>query len=148
MLIVSTQPRRWLTASAPALWPKGRFTRTPNADRALHAHHIAKPERCDAGAKTRVGPIAGVGEHYALRRAGGVRALNLVECDLWLGLKDDFLWNAGFLAARAIVGPRFGQIQSMRNRQAGRIIGDRKRHRDLAIVLLAQLAAILPPHAN
>jgi hypothetical protein len=47
-----------------------------------------------------------------------------------------------------ITGPALGQVEFKGNRQAGQVIGDRQRHSDLAVLLLAQLAAILAGHAN
>ena len=40
------------------------------------------------------------------------------------------------------------QIQTIGDRQAGVIVGDRQADRDLAVVLLAELATVLPRHAD
>ena len=40
------------------------------------------------------------------------------------------------------------QIQAISDRQAGMIIGGRQAHRHLAVVLFAELTAVLPGHAN
>src|SRR5262249_28645498 len=48
----------------------------------------------------------------------------------------------------AIARPLLRQIQPIGHRQARIVIGDRQRHRDLTIVLLAKLAAILSSHPD
>jgi hypothetical protein len=48
----------------------------------------------------------------------------------------------------AVLRPVLRQIQTVGHRQARAVIGKRQRHRDLAVILLAELAAILPCHAN
>ena len=40
------------------------------------------------------------------------------------------------------------QIQAIGDRQAGVIVGDRQADRNLAVVLLAELTAVLPRHAD
>jgi hypothetical protein len=49
---------------------------------------------------------------------------------------------------RRIVGPRLGQVELPGDRQAGVVVGDRQADRDLTIVLLAELPAILTRHAD
>jgi len=53
-----------------------------------------------------------------------------------------------FSAARGVFGPVLRQIKLIGDRQAGVMIGDRQRHRHLAIGLLAELSAILMVHAD
>lgn len=72
----------------------------------------------------------------------------LVERDPWLGLEPDGLGNAGLLAPLGILGPALGQVKPVRQRQTAGIVGNRERHCDLTILLLAQLPAILPGHAD
>jgi hypothetical protein len=48
-----------------------------------------------------------------------------------------------FAAPRGISGPGLRQIQLMGDRETGVVIGDRQRHRRLAVGLLAELSAIL-----
>ncbi len=53
------------------------------------------------------------------------------------------------LSRRVGIGrPVFRQIEPIGHWQAGGVVGQRQRHRHLAIVLLAELAAILPRHAD
>ncbi len=78
-------------------------------------------------------------------REGGTE---LVECDLRLGLEDDIVRHARLGAPVRVISPLMRQIQAIGDRQAGVIVGSRQAHRDLAIVLLAELPAILPRHAD
>ena len=98
------------------------------------------------GAQFGVVAIAGVHQHHAARQAGLARPTDLLERDLGLGLEADILGHARLAPAFAIRRPLFRQIQPIGHRQAGVVIGNRQRHRDLTIVLLAELAAILPCH--
>jgi hypothetical protein len=52
------------------------------------------------------------------------------------------------LRASAARDRRPRQIEPAGNGQAGVVVGQRQRHRDLAVVLLAQLAALLPRDAH
>ena len=63
-------------------------------------------------------------------------------------MKSDRLRYLGLLSSRLILGPILGQIKLIRDRQAGIVIGQRQRHRNLTVVLLAELAAILPGHPD
>jgi hypothetical protein len=54
----------------------------------------------------------------------------------------------GLLAARGVLRPALGQIQPVGDGQAHRVIGHRQRDGDLAIGLLAELAAVLVRHAD
>src|SRR4051794_41923382 len=74
------------------------------------------------------------------RHLGRSSRPDLIEGNLRLGLEDDALGHAGLLAAGRIGGPVLRQIEPIGDRQAGRGGGDRQRHSDLAVVLLAQLA--------
>jgi len=65
-----------------------------------------------------------------------------------LGLEANVVRRTRLAQARAVVRPRFRQIQPIGDRQARMLIRNRQRHRDLAVVFLADLAAILPRHPN
>ena len=47
-----------------------------------------------------------------------------------------------------VIGPCLGQIQAVGDGQAGVVVGNRQADRDLAVVLLAELATVLPCHAD
>src|SRR3954451_21589142 len=63
--------------------------------------------------------------------------------DLGLGLETDLVRNSYLAPTFLIARPHLRQIQPIGHRQARIVIGDRQRHRDLTVVLLAKLAAIL-----
>jgi hypothetical protein len=52
-----------------------------------------------------------------------------------------------FLSPRRVVSPGLRQVQSIRDRQTRVVVGDRQRNCYLAIVLFAELSAILPRDA-
>jgi hypothetical protein len=92
--------------------------------------------------------VAGIGQHDTFWHAVIYGSPDLVECDLRLGRERDLLRHAGLLAPRPIIRPRLGEIEPQRDRQARMIRCNRERHGDLAVVLLAKLAAILSCHAD
>ncbi len=56
--------------------------------------------------------------------------------------------HAGAGAPDWVVSPGLGQVEAVRDRQAGMIPGEREGHGDLAVVLLAELATVLPRDAD
>ena len=76
------------------------------------------------------------------------RGLYLRQRDLRFGRKADVLGHAGLAPPHRIVSPVLGKIEPVGDRQAGRMMGDRQRNGHLAIVLLAELPAILPRHSD
>src|SRR3954467_2600902 len=82
------------------------------------------------------------------RQAGFGCRTDLIERDLRLGLEGDLLGHARRLAPRRIVSPLLRQVQAVSDRQTGRVIGKRERHGHLAVVLLAELAAVLTRDPN
>src|SRR5262249_53666179 len=74
--------------------------------------------------------------------------VQLVECDLMLGLETNLRRNANFAQTPAIDRPFFRQIQPIGHRQTGMTIGKRQRYCDLAVFFLAKLAAILACNTN
>ncbi len=65
-----------------------------------------------------------------------------------LGLEGDVVRNARLAQTFVIARPFLWQIQPIGHRQTRMIIGKRQRHRDLAVVLLAEPATILPRNAD
>src|SRR3954452_12692937 len=80
--------------------------------------------------------------------AASLAAPDLIERDLRLGLEGDLLRHAGLSAPGWIISPLLRQVEAIGDGQAGRAIGKRERHGHLAIVLLAELAAILTRHPH
>jgi hypothetical protein len=61
-----------------------------------------------------------------------------------LGLECHLFRNTGVRSPCSLVCPGLRQIEAVRDRQAGMIARERQRDGNLAIVLFAELAAILP----
>src|SRR3954452_21435001 len=80
--------------------------------------------------------------------AASLAAPDLIERNLGLGLEGDRLGHAGLLAPGWIISPLLRQVGGIGEREGGRAVGKQERHSPLAIVLLAELPAILtrPPH--
>ena len=91
--------------------------------------------------------VAGIGQHHALRNASLTRSPNLLEGDFWLGLKLNRFRHAGLLPPLAVFDPRLRQIQAVRHRHTRLFRGHRKTDRHPAVILFADLAAILPGHS-
>ena len=72
----------------------------------------------------------------------------LLQRDLGLGLELDVRGDAGFGPAKRVIDPILWQIQPVGDGQAALMGGHGQTYRHLAVVLLAQLAAILPGHTN
>ena len=136
------------TAAAPRFGRQRRRSRRPQAGRRLDADDVGQAHLRQSGAEGGIDAVAGIGQHHAPRHAGGQRRLDLVKRDLRLGAEDDILRDARFGASVGIVGPALRQIEPVGDRQARMVIRHRQAHRDLAVVLLAELAAILPCHAD
>src|SRR5271166_3639155 len=92
--------------------------------------------------------IPSVQQHHAARQTDFAGPAQLIERDLRLGLEDDLLRYSRFVPTLIIRRPVLRQIQPIRHRQAGIVIGDRQRYRYLAVVLLAELATILARNAD
>jgi len=114
----------------------------------LHANHIGQTAGRDAGAERAVGAITGVSQQDARSDACCEGGPDLSEGDLWFGPKCHVVRDTSLLAPGFVRSPIFRQIKLIGDRQACRMIGDRKRHRDLTIVGLAEPPAILPGDAH
>src|SRR6516225_8414921 len=112
------------------------------------SNHIAEAQFAHASAQLGVGTVARIVQHDTARYAGRAGSAELIERNLRLGLEFDLLGNTRLLAALGILGPFLRQIQPIGDRQAGMFIGNRQRHSDLAVGLLAQLPAILMFHPH
>ena len=145
---VTTHQRGPTSTPAPWLWRQRLGAWRPQAGRGLDADNIEQPEPGDAVAKLGVDAIPGVGQHGRGRKAGLQRRVDLGERDLWLGLEGNRVRHASASATDRVVGPGLRQIQPTRNRQAGMVVSERQRDGDLTVVLLAELAAILPGDAH
>ena len=107
-----------------------------------------EPKRGDVGAQLRIAAIAGIHEDDPAWQAGFGSRTDLIERNLGLGLEGHLLGHTGLLAPGWIIRPLLRQVEAIGDRQAGRAIGKRERHSHLAIVLLAELSAILTRHPH
>ena len=120
---------------------------TPNSAAGCRRHRLSP--RAPISSRSRVlAAIPSIHQHNPARQTGRASRPDLLQRNLRLGEKPDRLGDAGRGAARGIGGPLQRQIQAPGDRQARRMIGQRQADRDLAVVLLAELAAILTRHPD
>jgi len=124
------------------------FTRRPRAGGGGDADNIGQAVFGDGVMEISVVALSGVRQHGFCLHGGGDRGAQLIQRDLRLGLKDNIIWHAGGRAPLRVIGPIARQIQPVRDWQAGVIIRSRQADRDLAIILLAKLPALLRRHTN
>ena len=148
MLVVAPHQLRSSSATRPGLCRQRPGAGRPHRGRRQNAGRVGQAQRRDVSAQIAVVAIAGVQQHYAARQAGRIGPAQLIERDLRLGLEHDLLRNPRLALACAVARPFLRQIQPVGDRQARMAIGQRQRHRHLAVVLLAELTAILPRHAD
>src|SRR4051794_39221882 len=148
MLGVATDRRGRTATPGPLLWRQRLHARWPQAGRGLDADGIGKADLGYAVAEIGIVAVSRVGQYDFGVDPGGNGRTQLAQCDLWLGLEDDIFGYASCGASGGIINPLVRQIQAISERQAGVIVGRRNAHRDLAVVLLAELPAVLPRHAD
>lgn len=141
--IAADAPRR---PPAPRPWLRRQRLRARRPHRCVrqNAGGIAQSQRRDRRAQARVVAVARIEQHDAARKAGRAGPAQLIERDLGLGAKGDLCGNARLAPACRVRGPLLRQIQPPAHRQARMAVGKRQRNGGLAVVLLAELAAILP----
>ena len=149
MLGVAAQPFGRAPASGRVgLGRQGLPAWRPHRGGRQNACDIAQPEFRDRRPQRAVDAVACVHQHHSARQTGGDGRADLIERDLRLGLERNLFGNAGLLAAGGVRGPGLRQIKPIGDRQARMRVGQRQRNRRLAIVLLAELAAILARHSD
>ena len=145
--MVAPHQRGRPTLPAPCLGRERTGSRRPKLRRRLNADDISQAHARQRRSERRVDPVTGVRQHNALRHALGACSLDLVKGDLWFGLEHSVLGHAGLCPANWVGCPILGKIETKSDRQACVLVGERQRDRDLTIVLLAKLTAILPGDA-
>src|SRR5689334_20847501 len=143
VLVIPAHQLGWSSPARPRLGRQGRTALRPNRGVGQDPGDVTEPEHGDVGAQLRIAAIAGIHEDDPAWQAGFGRRTELIERDRRLGLEGDFLGHARRLAPRRIVSPLLRQVEAIGDGQAGRVIGELERHGHLAIVLLAELAAVL-----
>src|SRR4030095_5080981 len=123
------------------------FARFPDRRGTLDSHHIGHLQLRQLCTETGVGPVASVGQRHALWDASLTCTPDLVESDFWLGLKLNRIRHSGLLPSLAVFDPRLRQVQAVRHRHTRLLRGYRKADRYPAVILFANLAAILSGHS-
>src|SRR6201984_1026363 len=117
-------------------------------DRRYDGRHIFQSKSRDRLAQGAVRPITRIHQHDPGGNTRHQSRTDLLQRKLRLGLEPNRRWHMRLGAARLIVGPIPWQIKPIGDRQTAISIGDRQRHCNLAIGLLAELAAILMMHPD
>ena len=149
-LFVGAAPNQggWSPLAAPRLRRQWPLSGRPDTERRLHPDDIGEPEGRQAGPEAAVRTIARICQDRPGRDASSLRRRDLVESDLRLGLERHLRRNLGLAAPLGILGPSLGKIQPVRDRQARDLVRHRQAHGHLAVVLLAELTAVLSSHAH
>ena len=126
----------------------GFFARLPDLGGGLDSDNVGQFQLRQSGPKTRVGSIAGIGQHHTLRDASLLCAPDLIQCDLRLSLKLNPVGNAGLFASFTILNPRLRQVQTVGHRHTRLFSAHRKADRYTAVVLFTDLTAILTGHSH
>jgi hypothetical protein len=124
------------------------FARLPDRRGALDSRDIGHFEFCQLVAEVGISSVAGIGRYHALRDTPLTRTLDLVQGDFRFGLKLNPFWHPGLLPSRAVFDPRLWQVQTVRYRHTCLLRGHRKADRYPAVILFANLTAILSGHSD
>jgi hypothetical protein len=108
----------------------------------LHPHDIRHFHLGQSQAELGIVAVPGIGQHHALWNASLVDSPNLLQSNVWLGLKLDILGNTSLLPSFSVLDPNVRQIQAMCHWHTRRVCGHREAHGYTAIVPFAHLAAI------
>ena len=109
---------------------------------------VAERFRLCVGAEVGVDAIPGVGQHRCCRHTDRQRGADLRQRDLRLGLERHCFRHARTGTTVRVIGPGLRRIQPMCERQTGMVVGHRQRDGDLAVILFAELSAVLPGHPD
>ncbi len=120
----------------------------PDGGRSLNPDGIAEAQGAHPGAEGGVVAIGHVGQHHPGRDALRDGGSDLLERDRGLRLEPDVLRAPGLGPARPVRRPVLTQVEPIGDREAGVRGGDREGDGDLAILLFAQLATVLPRDAD
>src|SRR6201996_9641087 len=148
MLGATPQPGRWPAPARPERRRQGGLPGSPDAGSRAQTQHIRQAQLRDTDPELGLVTIAGIAQHDPLWHARGLRLTDLVQGDRRLGREGDLLRHARLGPADRVGGPGLGQIELIGNGQAGLVIGYREADRHLAVVPLAQHAAVLPGNAD
>src|SRR5579863_6214000 len=148
MMLVPAQQMRRAAAGVPGFWRKRSRARRPYRRGGLDTHHIIEIETLQLLTKIMIVAIGRVGQYDATFYIFIAQRANLIESDLLFGLKPDLFRHSRLFAKLPIAGPVFGKIQLIPHRKAGLLSGQRHADRDPAVLLFADLSAVLPRHTH
>src|SRR6202049_4494780 len=137
MLLIALKPLLWSSAPRSSLRRQRGCARWPDRGVGTDPCHIPHADGGDLRSQAGVVAVAGIHQDHTLRPSGRSRRFDLLKGDLRLGLKNARLRHFGFVPSRLIRGPIFRQIELIRDRQGGIMIGPRQRLWVLARVLLS-----------
>ncbi len=138
-----TQPGRSPSPAGPG-WNLRLRSWRPDDDIAKDTHDVVQAELGDCIAERAVVAVTRVGQDDTRRHTFLPCRADLRQRDLRLGGERNLGRHLGRRTACGVVRPRFRQVQLPGDRQRRLGARHRERDRDLAIVLLAELAAVLP----
>lgn len=137
---LSAPPAAGLRRRFDALWP--------DLGCAGDAHDVIDLQLPQRFAEFTAAPIACIRDRQWRQGAGRSQLAQQRDRDRRLRRKRDLLRHFRLAPPLGVLGPLLRQIQPIPHRQAVAFVGHRDAHGDLAIVLLAQLTAVLPRHAH
>src|SRR6185295_15992762 len=105
MFPVSSQQFGWTSDALVRSCRLGFLSRFPNRYRALHSHDIRHFHLAQGHAEIGIVAVSGIGQHYALRNASLAGPPNLLQRNVWLGLKLDLFGDASLLSSFAVLDP-------------------------------------------
>src|SRR5215831_2055920 len=123
---------------------RGQHVRRPNSVCRFYAGDILELQSTDFVPELRLDAVAGVDDDDTAWQARLTGPFDLLQRDLWFCLEFYVFGHTRFLSPRRVVGPGLRQVQSIGDGQTHVIVGDRQRNCYLAIILFAELSAILP----
>jgi hypothetical protein len=111
-----------------------------------HPQDVATAAVLHAGAQPIVPPVDLIGQHPGARSAAIQRPLQQQPADLGLGQKRHLLGDPSLPPALRILRPGLGQVQRPVDEGTALGSGVGQQHPHLAVLSLAQAAAVLPTH--
>src|ERR1700739_97946 len=148
MLFIPPQQPRWTAHFAPGWRRKRSGARCPQRSRGLNADRVGESQGFETLAEGAVVAIGSISEYHGTRHILVHQPTDMIERHVRLGLKTNLFGHARLLAPLSIVGPYLGKIELISRGNAGMLSGKRYAHRHSAVILLAQLTAILARDPN
>src|SRR3954447_22834110 len=148
MLFIPPQQPWWTAHFAPGWWRERPGARRPQHGRRLNADRIGESQRFESLAKGAVVAIGSISQYDGTWHILVHQPTDMIEGHVRLGLKSNLFGHARLLAPLWMVGPYLGKIELIGSGNAGMLSGKRYAHRHSAVILFAQLTAILARDSN